>query len=139
MSCILRASGEALDVDALTSSVPLEVDRIWRKGEKRGISARSVHSNSGASFVASRADFDQFVQQVHEVIAFLEANLASVRTLSTFSGVEEVTLDFGKAMHAHNAAVFSHFPPQLVRLAASAYIGLTVSVYACSDDPVEEG
>jgi hypothetical protein len=89
--------------------------------------------------VASPANFDQFEQQVQDAIAFLEHNLATIAELSSFPGVERATLDFGKAICEGKVAVFSYLPPKLVRLAASASIGLEVSVYASSGDSDDEG
>jgi len=139
MSCILRVYGEQLDVGALTSAVSLEADRIWKKGEKRRAGAGKLQSSSGVTFVASEADFDCFKVQVRDAIEFLERNLADVSVLSAFPGVERAVLDFGAEMSEGKVAVSSYLPPQLVRLAASAGIGIEVSVYACSGDPGGEG
>jgi hypothetical protein len=59
MSCILRISGESLDIDALLSRHNLTPDRIWKKGEPRTLKGK-VHSDCGANFLASDADLDEF-------------------------------------------------------------------------------
>ena len=134
MSCVLRVSGKALDVDALLSSVPLRADRFWRTGEPRGKIAKKPHADSGANFLASDADLDAFAKQVIEVTAFLESNLGSVRKLTSFPGVEHATLDFGVALNVGSVAVCSYMPPALIQLAAQANIGIEVSTYVCSDE-----
>lgn len=138
MPCILRAYGETLDAEALTTCIQLEAKRVWKRGEKRSATSGKVHSDSGVTFAASNADLDDFMSQVSDAIAFLERNLASVSALSAFPGVERVTLDFGRAIYKSNFAAFSYLPPQLVRLAASANIGIEISVYTSSDEPDSE-
>jgi len=135
MSCVLRVSGKALDVDALLSSVPLQADRFWRRGEPRGKIAKGPHADSGANFLASGADLDAPSKQVTEATAFLESNLLSIGRLTNFPGVEHATLDFGVALNAGSVAVCSYLPPVLVRLAAQVNIGIEVSTYVCSDEP----
>ncbi|WP_218082142.1 hypothetical protein [Anthocerotibacter panamensis] len=71
MSCILRISGDSLDVDALLSQHSLPADSNWRKGESHILRGKT-HSDSGVSFVASEADLDEFNRQVTEAAAFLD-------------------------------------------------------------------
>jgi hypothetical protein len=134
MPCVLRVSGRALDVDALLSGVPLQADRFWRKGEPRSRIAKGPHTDSGAAFLASNADLDALTQQVAEVTAFLESNLAAVSTLANFPGVEQATLDFGVALNVGSVALCSYLPPTLIRLAAQANVGIEVSTYVCNDE-----
>ena len=104
-------------------------------GEPRSRVAKTPHLNSGANYLASDADFDAFEKQVVEATAFLESNLASVRGIANFPGVEQATLDFGVALNVGNLAVCSYLPPSLIRLAAQANIGIEVSTYVCNDAP----
>ena len=139
MSCILRVSGKALDIDALTSSFAVPAHRTWRIGETRSVISGRVHSDSGANFVASNADFDAFTQQVEDATAFLESNVLAIGKLASFPGVEQVTLDFGVAFLQESVAAFSYLPPKLVALAAQARIGVEISHYACSQEHGAEG
>ena len=134
MSCILRVSGAALDIDALLSEVPLKPDQFWRKGEPRSRIAKGPHVDSGASFLASNADLDALEKQVAEVTAFLESKLGSVARLASFPGVEHATLDFAVALNESSVAVCSYLPPTLIRLASKANVGIEVSTYVCSDE-----
>lgn len=131
MSCILRISGEALDVDALLSHRSLTPDRTWFKGEARSIKGK-VHSDSGASFVASNADLDEFERQLTEATAYLELHATEVASMTATPGVKFAILDFGVALDEDSVAQFCSFPPRFIRLAASAGVGLEVSLYACS-------
>lgn len=70
MSCLLRVSGKALDIEALLSSLPLIADRHWKKGDPRRV-AKSSHESSGANFLVSDADLDEFGKQVAEATPFL--------------------------------------------------------------------
>ena len=71
MSSILRISGQSLDIDALLSENSLPFDRIWRKGEPRVLKGK-LYSDSGANFLASGADLDEFDRQVSEATEYLE-------------------------------------------------------------------
>ncbi len=133
MSCILRISGESLDVDALLSQDTLALERVWKKGEPRTIKGR-FHSDSGATFVASEADLDEFDRQVKEATGFLEAHAPVITRIVAFPGVQSAVLDFGVAITQGNVTQFSYLPPRLIQLAASCGIGVEISHYACSED-----
>ncbi len=133
MSCILRISGEFLDIDSLLSAFPLEVDRIWKKEEPR-LLIGELNSVSGANFLASDADLAEFDRQVSEATDYLELNAPIISKIVKFSGVQEATLDFGVSIKEGYVTHFSLLPPKLIQLAASAGIGVEISLYACSND-----
>jgi hypothetical protein len=132
MSCILRIYGESLDIDALLSRYSLVVDRSWKKGEPRTFKGK-FHLDSGANFLASDADLDEFDRQVKEATEFLELHAPVIAEMVAFPGVENAVLDFGIALHEGYMAQFSYLPPQFVQLAARAGVGLEISHYACSE------
>ena len=136
MSCILRISGESLDVEALLSQHNLSPDRTWKKGDPRSIKGK-VHSNSGANFVASEADLDEFDRQLKEATAFLELHSPSIAGMAATPGVQSAVLDFGVALSEGYVAQFCYFPLHFVQLVAKSGIGLEVSHYACSNDQDE--
>ena len=136
MSCILRISGEALDIDALLLHRSLAPNRTWRKGDARTIKGK-VHFDSGVSFVASDADFDEFERQLTDAAEFLETHTSEVASMAATPGVKFATLDFGVSLYEDSVAQFCSFPQKFVRLAASAGLGLEVSIYACSKDTSE--
>jgi len=133
MSCILRISGEALDIDSLLSQCPLAVDRSWKKGAPRSPNGK-LHSDSGANFIASEADLDEFARQVTETTEFLKLHIANIAQVAAFPGVQNALLDFGVSLKEGCFAQFSYLPPKLIQLAASAGIGIEISHYACSDE-----
>lgn len=134
MSCVLRISGESLDVDAMLSGIDLLPDRVWRKGESRTRNGTTTHNCSGASFITSDADFDDLKLKIDETIELLELHGASIAKMVGFTGVEFATLDFAVSFYESSASKFTSLPPKLIKLAASAGLGIEISVYACSAD-----
>jgi hypothetical protein len=136
MSCILRISGEALDIEALLLHRSLVPNRIWREGHERAFKGK-VHSDSGVSFVASDADFDEFERQLTDATEFLETRASEIAAMAATPGVKHATLDFGVSLYEDSVAQYCSFPPKFVRMAANAGLGLEVSMYACGDDTIE--
>ena len=93
MSSILRISGQSLDIDALLSENSLPFDRIWRKGEPRVLKGK-LYSDSGANFLASGADLDEFDRQVSEATEYLEQHAPVIAKMVEFPGVQNAVLDF---------------------------------------------
>jgi hypothetical protein len=133
MSCILRVSGDKLDLDALLSRVGLTPMRIWRKGEVRSQSTGALHRDSGAAFEASDAEFEEGRVQISEAAEFLRQHIGDIRRISGFENVDELTLDFGVAPKDPGIPVYMRFPPAFVQLAASVGLGLEVSSYPGSE------
>ena len=142
MSCILRVSGDHLDVDALLASIQLAPDRIWNRGEPRTRSKPNgkCHENSGIALLASDADFGDFGMQVEEATKFLEDHSAQIAGIVTFKGVEEATLDFG--IELRDVMIHSDIlTPRFLGAAASVGIAVELSHYPCSNEqkPSESG
>jgi hypothetical protein len=136
MSCILRISGESLDIDTLLSRHDLRPDRTWKKGETRSVKGK-VHSDCGATFIASDADLDEFDRQVEEATAFLELHSPTIAAMVATPGVQHAVLDFGVSLTEGYVAQFCYFAPSFVRLVANSGIGLEVSHYACCSNESE--
>lgn len=136
MSCILRISGESLDVDSLLREFPLEVDHSWKIGEPR-IQKGKLHSDSGANFVASEADLDEFNRQVSEATEYLEIHASIISKIVKFPGVKDATLDFGVSLKEGYVTHFAYLPPKFIQLVASTGIGVEISHYACGNDNEE--
>ena len=96
-----------------------------------------VHSDSGVSFVASDADFDEFERQLADAADFLETHASEIASMAATPGVKFATLDFGVSLYEDSVAQFCSFTPKFVRLAASASLGVQVSIYACSTNTSE--
>ncbi len=135
MSCILRAGGKGVDVDALLSQISMAPDSIWRSGEQRypkSATNQKTNEHSGVRFLASGAEFSEFRKQIEEATAFLRENQNDIRGLMAFPGVEGVVLDFGAEIHPPGCASFT-FPPELSAIAGNLGLSLCLSVY-----PVDE-
>ena len=131
MACFLRASGKRFDVDRFAEQSSLRLDALWRAGEQRFASSASnsmIHHSAGIRIVASDADFSELRKQIEEVTSFLKLHHDDLKKLTTFSGVEEVMLDFGAWISPPGWASFV-FPPELLALAGSAGVALSLSVY----------
>lgn len=137
MSSILRIFGQSLDIDELLSLYPVSFDRVWRKGEPRVLKGQ-FHDDSGANFLASDADLDEFDRQVLEVTEYLEKNALVIAKMVAFPGVDNAILDFGVALHQGRVSQFSFLPPRLVQVSASVGIGLEISHYLCHEDDEDE-
>lgn len=130
MSCILRASGNDFDIDGFIARASLEIDSLWRKGEKRfSKSATSeINQSSGVRIVASAADFSQLAKQIEDATSFLRQNLEQIKLLASFPGVKFAVLDFGTEIYPPGWASFT-FPAALIALAGEAGVSLCLSVY----------
>ena len=130
MSCILRADGNHFDVDTFMARTSLEVDSLWRKGERRfpKNADSEINQSSGIRIVASEADFSQLAQQIEDVVVFMRQNVEEVKFLASFQGVEGAVLDFGAEIYPPGWASFT-FPPELLSLAGEAGVSLCLSVY----------
>ena len=135
MSCILRAGGKNFDVDACLGQISMVPDSFWRRGEKRfpmSTTNERINEHSGVRFLASGAEFSEFLKQIEDVTAFLRKNESDIKILMAFPGMEGAVLDFGAELHPPGWASFT-FPPEVARLAGSLGVALCISVY-----PVEE-
>ena len=135
MSCILRVSGEHLDVDALLSSVDLRPDNLWHRGEPRFKSKLNgkTHAHSGANFVASHADFCEFQLQIEDAIIFLEDHAEKIAFILAFEGIEHASLDFGielRDMGTHSDIL----PPRFLKAAGNSGVTVELSHYPCTKD-----
>ena len=128
MSCILRVSGAELDVDTLISIVDLKPDRIWRRGEPSRASKPEGkrYDHSGATFVASVADFGEFGQQLDAATSYLEIQCRQIASMASFDDVQDATLDFG--IELRNVAVHHDVLPfRFLKATGSLSVALSVA------------
>ncbi len=133
MSCILRISGEELNIEEMLQASSLTYDRIWRRGETRSITGK-LNTHSGVQFIVSEADFEEFAIQQSDAIKFLRKNIDIILKMAEFPNVQNKVLDFGVSITEDNVAVMSYFSPEFINLAAKCTLGIEVSCYLCSDD-----
>ena len=131
MSSILRISGETLNIDLLLAESSLNAYRTWKRGESRTLKGK-FHENSGACFLASDADFDDFSKQIQDATEFLEIHTPSILKMISFPGVQNADLDFGVSTYEGYFSHSSYFPPNFIKLAAKTGIGVEISHYLCS-------
>lgn len=134
MSCILRIAGEHLDIDALISQHNISPCNVWRKGEQR-LCNKKIRTNSGASFVASDADFDEFETQLRDVTTFLDLNALTIASMTAMQGVQFATLDFGLSIHEDSIVQSCLFPIEFIRLLGKTGVALEVTHYTSSKEP----
>ena len=137
MSCVLRASGRVFEPDEFLKASTLAPTRVWRRGDARASGARQradVSTTSGMTISVSGADLAAFQQQIHDAIAFLRSNSVELARLVSFSGVEDVSLDFASAWNDEAVTHTDALPSELIRLAGQIGLGIEVSHYPVSDE-----
>jgi hypothetical protein len=95
------------------------------------------HSESGARFLVSDADFDEFDIQKSEAIAFLRDHADVLRRIMAHPGVEDGYLDFGIARKENVFSQCDFLPAELLKAAGDLGLGIEISHYPVRDD--EEG
>ena len=131
VSAVLRAYGNAFDVDAFLDGCTLPVCAVKRRCEPVLPASQSNgrrHEGSGVHISASEAGFDEFAQQAADATEFLRREFEQVRRLCGWPGIEGVTLDFG--VHRRDVvAQYDVFPSELVRVAGSLGLAIELSQY----------
>jgi hypothetical protein len=95
MSCVLRASGAAFDVEAFLRGSSWAACQVFYKGEPKTVSLpERINARSGFNLVVSEAEFRAISSQIEDAIAFLKDRFEEVQRLSDFAGIESVALDF---------------------------------------------
>ena len=114
--CVLRIDGSFTEPDAPEEFGLLDVVlRPWGDG------------------VLEVSDADDLAAQCSAAETFLANNILLLRSLSKNLGVKGLALDFG-LWQKPVAAQFLNFPASLVTAAGELGLGLSASLYACSDD-----
>lgn len=138
MSCILRVAGKDLNLKALLG-INIVPDSTWEKGEPRSPSKPDgkKNSDSGANYVVSEADFDEFELQKNDAITFLMDNKNQIQEIMKLPGNDGAVLDF--AINRRDVFVqYDNFPPKLIRLAGNLNLGIELSQYPISEDDEAE-
>lgn len=133
MSCVLRVSGEHLDIDALLQSQNLIPVVTWRKGEERFLKGR-FHTDSGANFDISDAEFEDVATQIVDAEFYLATHYNEISILVSAAGVTNATLDFAVATRPGFVTQTSSFSAAFVQHMAELGLGLAVSHYPTQDD-----
>jgi len=129
--CVLRVSGENLDIDALLAFTSLVPRHVVRKGQPRFERSKHIAGYSGFNVSVSDASGTDVQSQVRDALAFLQMNREDIQRAVQFPGVEHARLDFGVHCRLSNgiAAQFDYYPPDLLRLAGELGLGIEISLY----------
>ena len=137
MSCILRISGTDLSLDEL-EKIKFAPDSTWQKGTPK-ISNKpdgKKYMSTGARYIVSDADFDEFDIQKNEAIDFLNKNKRMIEEVIKLPSVEDASLDFG--IERRDVAVqCDYFQPELLKLAGNLGLGIELSQYPIDEDERE--
>jgi hypothetical protein len=134
---MLRISGLNLDMDSLIQQIALEPESVWRKGEpkfgSRPNGTEHKHQRSGANYLVSDAEFEDFEGQKSDAAEYLKLHETEIKEILSFPGLERAVLDFG--ISRRDVAVQSdYFPPELIKLAGGLGLGIELSQYPLSDE-----
>jgi|HubBroStandDraft_5_1064220.scaffolds.fasta_scaffold634013_2 hypothetical protein len=136
MSAVLRAAGRDFDVDAFVAGSTLKPCRVYRRGERR-LASMPPSEESGLNIPVSVTEFVEFPKQVAEATEFLQTQAEEIRRLTTFPGVEGVTLDFG--IERRDVVVQCDLlPADLIRIAGSLGLSIELSQYPPPDGEDEQ-
>lgn len=141
MPVVVRAYGKNFDVDAFLAHCTLPVCAVKRLGAPVHPASEPDgrrYTESGVHVLAGERDFSDLPLQVEQAIAFLRKNESELRRLSTFSGVEIATLDFG-IERRDVIFQFDRLPAELLQLAGSLGLDIEVSQYPTADKTEETG
>jgi hypothetical protein len=132
MGCVLRVYGEHLDIDTLLSSVDLIAVVTWKTGQERILKGR-FHSDSGANFVVSNADVEDFPCVVAETELFLARNYDDLCILTSAPEATGAVLDFAVATRPGLITKTSIFSSAFLQRMADLNLALAVSHYSTDD------
>lgn len=131
MSCILRISGENLNVDEMMESIDLPFEKPFRRGELKSKHMPDLgeHSKSGCMLVVSADDSLDVMDQEAEVEIFLEKHAEAINTLCNFSEVDSLTLDFAVFLLPDIMSKCIGLKSDLIKSLAQTRIDVEFSVY----------
>ncbi len=134
MSCILRISGDKLDIDKLSKNLSIKPYGIFKKGDpviKSKPEGRKIKCNE-ILFLASNADFDKLDKQIKDSIKFLQKNKLLIKRMTLNKFTDESVLDFGfdlRIGYNNVASQSDYFPFELLKICGELKIDLGVSLY----------
>ena len=124
--CVLRATGDAFQPESFLAGSSFSPCNVFHKGEYKA--KQRVCDTSGMTIVVGEASNDSFVQQIQGAVRFLKINKDQLARLRNQSGLEAMELDFG-VYRIDGFLQTSFFPAELISLAGSLDIGITLSIY----------
>lgn len=133
--CILRAFGDAFDVDAFVTHSTLPLHSVFHKGERRFPTSprnQTCFTTCGLQITVSDREFADLSGQIEDAILFLHTHRDELARLTAFPGVEKVRLDFPRDLRIGTDRIWTqsdYLPPSLLRAAGNLDIGIVLSLY----------
>jgi hypothetical protein len=123
----LVAHGPDFDVDNYVSISPLQIDEVWRRGDKRPES-ELLRETSGLSIELGRGTEDSAEEQQEIAAAFLNENEAALTRLRSLPGVETFYLGLELTVDPKSKGSIMDMLPSLMQIALK--IGIQITVWA---------
>lgn len=133
MGCVLRVYGDDLEMEAQLPYIELIPVVTWKKGQERLVKGR-IHLDSGANFVVSDADPENFSAQLADAEQYLIRHHVDILRLASSAGVTDALLDFAVATKPGFATQTSHFPVAFMERMSQLKLALAVSHYPTDHD-----
>ncbi|QNF33437.1 hypothetical protein HUW51_12165 [Adhaeribacter swui] len=132
--CVLRISGQNLNVEKLILLIDQKPVSIYRKGEPYLKSKPNGRKNktSGINYNVSNASFDDLEKQIKDAIKFIKKYKAQIAEVTFDELVDGSTLDFGIDLRIgyQNVAIQADsFPSELLKLLGELNIDLGFTLY----------
>lgn len=134
IGCYLSASGEQFDVDTFLEDSSFDPDVVHYVGDKTRLPGRFCENSGFAVYINDV--FGQLNVQIPPALQFLRDQQMELRRLVGFPGVTDVRIVFTYCP-GNLPTRDEYFPPELLHLAGSLSIGITLSVYPGEFDPAD--
>ena len=128
IGCWFSAGGVELDVDAFLADSSLEPDSVVYRGQITKLPGRPVEETGFSIIVSETEVFGDLAPQIPDAIQFLKDNRGELHRLSCFPNVTDLCLTFPYCP-GDTAMRSEYFPSELLALAGSLRIGISLSVY----------
>lgn len=143
MSCQLRFSASAFDVDSYLLTSKLNPHEVYKAGEYQQTVLESwIAKESGFCVAASNAEFDNFKGQIVDTGKFIWQHIEELEALGKMENRVNFCFDFGLTTTLFEEDVWVqsfHFPVEFLMLLSRIGAGLEISsYYPTSEDDEEE-
>jgi hypothetical protein len=128
--------GEFFDVDRLDHVASIQPYLVWRKGERKLGSGR-LHKRSGAFYLASDAEMQEFSRQIADATEYLETNGSDIAKIVSLPGVTSAVLDFAISLEEVQFNQSCRFTTNFLKLAIAAGLEIELTQYATSSESAE--
>ena len=131
MPCILRIAGENFEVDSFVKKSNISPYKIFYKGDPKLATkpdSKKVKL-SGCAIEISKVDFENFGEQLNDVLAYLNQNREKLQLINTIPEIQYAILDFGIHYDSDKFVQSHYLPNEFLKLVSGLGIGIEISVY----------